>query len=486
MNGIPRIQEVRSFSQFGLSGVTIVFDEGTDIYWARQQVGERLAVVRSSIPSEFGQPELGPIATGLGEILQFEVRNAPDAPRPKTLMELRTILDWDVARPLKSVPGVVEVNAFGGDLKTYEVRLDPERLMARGISVNRVFQAIRQNNSNAGGGYLERLGEQRVIRAVGLVSSLEDLAEIVLDTTPAGTPVYIRDVAEVRFAPMIRNGAVTKDGKGEAVTATVMMLAGENSRTVVEEVKAKLEQIRPRLPEGVVVDSYYDRAVLISRTITTVASNLAEGGILVVAVLLALLGNLKAGLVVALDDPPVDALRRQPDGLLRDRRQSHEPGGDRLRSDRRLERHHDGELRRPPGARRQAPQRGRRRPRGGARGPQAGRLRRGDHHDRPPAALGPGRGRGEDVPADGPDRRLRADWLPAAELDGDARSGFVHPQARRVGDRDAADPPGQVDLQAGLEMGHRPSRAGGSRLAGDVRRDPPRRPQPGGGVHPQT
>ena len=201
MNGIPRIQEVRSFSQFGLSGVTIVFDEGTDIYWARQQVGERLAVVRSidSVgvrPARDGADRHGPRRDP-------PVRGSerPQRARPKTLMELRTILDWDVARPLKSVPGVVEVNAFGGDLKTYEVRLDPERLMARGISVNRVFQAIRQNNSNAGGGYLERLGEQRVIRAVGLVSSLEDLAEIVLDTTPAGTPVYIRDVAEVRFAP---------------------------------------------------------------------------------------------------------------------------------------------------------------------------------------------------------------------------------------------------------------------------------------------
>ncbi len=303
MNGIPRIQEVRSFSQFGLSGVTIVFEEGVDIYWARQQVGERLTDVRSSIPPEFGQPEMGPISTGLGEIFQFEVKNAPDAAKPKTMMELRTILDWEIARPLKSVPGVVEVNAFGGELKTYEVRLDPERLMARNISVNRVFEAIRLNNSNSGGGYLERLGEQRVIRAVGLVSNLQDLSEIVLDSTPSGTPIYIRDVADVRFAPLIRNGAVTRDGDGEAVTATVMMLAGENSRVVVNRIKDKLEEIRPRLAEGVVVDPYYDRAVLIARTITTVASNLAEGGILVVAVLLALLGNLRAGLVVALTIP---------------------------------------------------------------------------------------------------------------------------------------------------------------------------------------
>ncbi|KAJ3056608.1 hypothetical protein HK102_011173, partial [Quaeritorhiza haematococci] len=303
MNGIPMIREVRSFSQFGLSGVTVVFEEGTDIYWARQQVGERLSQITADIPPDFGRPEIGPVATGLGEIFQFEVRNAPGVERPLSLMELRTILDWEVSRPLKTVPGVVEVNPFGGELKTYEVRLDPERLMARNISVNRVFEAIRENNSNAGGGYLERLGEQRVIRAVGLVSTLGDLSEIVLATTPTGTPVYVRDVADVRFAPLIRNGAVTRDGDGEAVTATAMMLAGENSRVVVDRIKAKLEEIRPRLPEGIVVEPYYDRAVLITRTITTVASNLAEGGILVVAVLLAMLGNLKAGLVVALAIP---------------------------------------------------------------------------------------------------------------------------------------------------------------------------------------
>jgi cobalt-zinc-cadmium resistance protein CzcA len=303
MSGLPELEEIRSVSKFGLSAVTVVFEEGTDIYWARQQVGERLATVRASIPPEFGQPEMGPISTGLGEIFQFEVKNAPDATRPRSLMELRTILDWEVARLLKSVPGVVEVNAFGGELKTYEVRLDTERLMARNIPVNKVFEAIRLNNSNAGGGYLERLGEQRVIRAVGLVSTLEDLENVVLDTTPTGTPIYVRDVADVQFAPLIRNGAVTRDGQGEAVTATAMMLAGENSRVVVDRIKAKLDEIRSRLPEGVVIEPFYDRAVLISRTITTVASNLAEGGLLVVAVLLAMLGNLKAGLVVALAIP---------------------------------------------------------------------------------------------------------------------------------------------------------------------------------------
>src|SRR4051812_27574144 len=218
MNGIPRIKEVRSFSQFGISGVTIIFDDGTDIYWARQQVGERLDMVRSEIPPEFGQPEMGPIATGLGEVYQFEVRNAEGSKNPRSLMELRTILDWEVARQLKSVPGVVEVNALGGELKTYEVRLNPNRMQARGISVNQVFEAVRRNNANAGGGYIQHHGELRVIRGVGLVSNLKELEEIVVMTTADGTPINIRDVAEVDFAPLIRQGAATRDGRGEAVT----------------------------------------------------------------------------------------------------------------------------------------------------------------------------------------------------------------------------------------------------------------------------
>ena len=303
MNGIPRVQEVRSFSQFGLSGVTIVFEDGADIYWARQQVGERLAQVRSQIPPELGQPEMGPIATGLGEIFQFEVRARPDSPRPYTPMELRTILDWEVARPLKGVQGVVEVSGFGGELKTFEVQIDPRRLISRGITVSRVFEAIRRNNANAGGGYLEHNGEQRVIRAVGLVRSLSDLEEIVLDTTSSGTAIYVRDVAEVRFAPMIRNGAVTRDGRGEVVTATVFMLAGENSRVVVNRIKEKLEEIERNLPPGVTIDPYYDRATLIDRTIATVAKNLFEGAFLVIAVLIVLLGDLRAGLIVACTIP---------------------------------------------------------------------------------------------------------------------------------------------------------------------------------------
>ncbi|ODU00916.1 MAG: cation transporter [Planctomycetes bacterium SCN 63-9] len=299
MNGIPKIKEVRSISQFGLSVVTIVFDDGVDVYWARQQVGERLIQARSQIPAGFGAPEMGPIATGLGEIYQFEVRNADENKSPKSLMELRTILDWEVARPLKSVPGVVEVNAFGGELKTYEVRLDPGRMDARGVSINRVFEAVRRNNGNAGGGYIQRNGELRVIRAEGLAQNINDIKEIILDTTLDGTPIYVRDVAEVALAPMIRSGAVTRDGRGEVATATVLMLAQENSRVVVDRVKEKLVQIEQNLPEGVIVDPYYDRTALIDRTISTVVRNLAEGGFLVIVVLLVFLGNLKAGLIVA-------------------------------------------------------------------------------------------------------------------------------------------------------------------------------------------
>ncbi|WP_406694108.1 CusA/CzcA family heavy metal efflux RND transporter [Singulisphaera sp. Ch08] len=303
MNGIPRIKEVRSITQFGFSSVTVVFEEGTDVYWARQLVNERLMQVREEIPEGFGSPSMGPIATGLGEIYLFEVKNAPDAKKPRSLMDLRTILDWEVARPLLSVPGVIEVNTFGGELKTYQVQLDPKRLLARGISVTEVFEALHRNNSNSGGGYIERNGQVRVIRAQGLVSSLKDIEEIVLHTTSSGTPIYVRDVGEVQFAPMIRQGVVTRDGRGEVVTATVLLLAGENGRVVVERVKSKLEEIRKKLPEGVVIDSYYDRATLINKAIGTVAKNLAEGGFLVIVVLLVLLGNLKAGLIVALAIP---------------------------------------------------------------------------------------------------------------------------------------------------------------------------------------
>ncbi len=306
MSGLPKIEEIRSVSKFGLSVVTVVFEEGTDIYWARQLVGERLTAAREQIPEGYGEPEMGPISTGLGEIYQFEVKGEPmcrsgdpDTDACYTPMELRTVLDWFVNYQLRSVPGIVEVNSFGGELKTYQVTLDPDRLVSYGLSVGDVFAAIEANNRNVGGGYIARGGEQYLIRGEGLVETLEDLDSVVLAHDESGTPVYVRDVGRAELAPMIRQGAVTRDGRGEAVVGIVMMLIGENSRAVVDRVKTKIAQVEKTLPEGVTIDTFYDRTELVRRTIRTVAKNLSEGGLLVILVLLLLLGNLRGGLIVS-------------------------------------------------------------------------------------------------------------------------------------------------------------------------------------------
>ncbi len=310
MSGLPDLEEVRSVSKFGLSVVTVVFEDGTDIYWARQLVGERLAAAREEIPEGYGEPEMGPISTGLGEIYQFEVRGepacaagAPDTPQCYSPMELREILDWFVVPQLRAVPGIVEVNPFGGELKTWQVTVDPEKLTARGLSVGEVFAALQANNRNAGGGYIEHHGEQYLVRGEGLVERPEDLGDIVLRAESQGAPVHVHDVARVEFAPMIRQGAVTRDGRGEAVVGIVMMLMGENARAVVDRVNARADELRKGLPPGVTLDAFYDRTELVRATIHTVAKNLAEGGVLVIAVLLLLLGNLRGGLIVALSIP---------------------------------------------------------------------------------------------------------------------------------------------------------------------------------------
>ncbi|TFG75021.1 MAG: efflux RND transporter permease subunit, partial [Thermodesulfobacteriales bacterium] len=227
MSGLPGIEGIRSVSRFGLSAVTVTFEEDVDIYFARRLVMERLPQAREMIPEGFGTPEMGPISTGLGEIYQFEVKG-----EGYSLMELRSILEWDIAFKLKSVPGIVEVNTYGGELKTYEVQLIADKLVSYDLSIDQVFQALGSNNSNSGGAYIERNQEQYLIRGEGLVRGLEDIGNIVVATRNEGTPIFIRDVAEVAFAPMVRQGAVTRDGEGEAVTGVVMMLIGENSRTV--------------------------------------------------------------------------------------------------------------------------------------------------------------------------------------------------------------------------------------------------------------
>ncbi|ACY16811.1 efflux RND transporter permease subunit [Haliangium ochraceum] len=306
MSGLPGLEEVRSISRFGLSAVTVVFEEGTDIYFARQLVGERLSEARESIAAAYGAPEMGPISTGLGEIYQFEVSGEPgcgpgavDTEACYSPMELRELLDWYIAYQLRMVEGVVEVNSFGGELKTYQVTVHPDRLVAFGLDLSDVFEALEQNNQNAGGGYLIHDGEQRLIRGEGLVTSLADLADVVVATREDSIPIRIGDVADVELAPMIRQGAVTRDGRGEVVTGVVMMLMDENSREVSRAVHERIQDIAPTLPEGVTIDTFYDRTELVNRTIRTVAVNLIEGGVLVVVVLLLLLGNLRGGLLVA-------------------------------------------------------------------------------------------------------------------------------------------------------------------------------------------
>ena len=294
MSGLPGITDIRSISRFGLSSVYIYFEEGMDLYFVRRLVMERLPEAREAIPEGMGTPSMGPISTGLGEIYQFEVHG-----KGKSLMDLRSVLEWDIAFRLRSVPGVVEVNSYGGEMKTYEVQIDPDKLVSYNVPLDTVFEALERNNANAGGAYIERAQEQYVIRGEGLVERLSDIDNIVVSAGEGGTPVYIRNLGQTVFAPQVRQGAVTRDGNGETVTGVVMMLMGENSRVVADRVKEALEEIKRSLPEGVTIETYYDRTELVQKTIGTVRTNLIEGGVLVVAVLLLLLGNVKGGLIVA-------------------------------------------------------------------------------------------------------------------------------------------------------------------------------------------
>jgi heavy metal efflux system protein len=294
MGGLPRMEQVRSVSKYGLSVVTVVFHDDTDIYFARQLVNERMREAIEAVPAEYGTPEMGPISTGLGEIYQFTVRG-----EGHSLMELEELLDWYIGPQLRTVPGVVEVNSFGGENREYQVVLEPRRLQALGLSVGDVARALEASNANAGGGYIEHNQEHFVIGSDGLVRSRGDLERVVLGATPQGVPITVASVGSVRFGPKLRRGAATQDGEGEVVVGVALMLMGENSRTVTQGLIRKLDELRPTLPAGVVVEPFYDRTLLVDRTITTVATNLAEGAALVVLVLLLLLGDLRAGLVVA-------------------------------------------------------------------------------------------------------------------------------------------------------------------------------------------
>ncbi len=294
MSGLPDIEEIRSVSRFGLSAVTVVFKDHINIYFARQLVAERMAAAKEQIPEGFGTPVLGPVTTGLGEVYQFTVKGEGFTP-----MQLREILDWQIAYRLRGVPGVTEVSPEGGYEKQYHVLIDRKRLVSYRIPIGRVFEAIEKNNAIAGGGYIEHNGEAYVIRGEGLVERSEDLSRIVVGVGPGGTPLTVAQLGEVKIDAMPRIGAATRNGEGEAVIAMTLMLRGANGRVVAERVKEEIERMMPSLPPGISIEPFYDRSDLVNKVIRVVTINLFEGALLVVAVLLLLLGNLRGGLIVA-------------------------------------------------------------------------------------------------------------------------------------------------------------------------------------------
>ena len=296
MGGLPRLHEVRSLSKIGLSVVTIDFEDGVDIYFARQQVFERLQQARDRLPKGI-EPQMGPVTTGLGEIYQYILTSDTHDAR-----ELRSIQDWLVRPILRTVPGVTDVNSFGGQVKQYQVLLDPGKLKSLGLTIHEVMEAVDNNNATVGAGYIEHREEQYMVRGIGLARGVEDLNGIVVKSS-GGTPIHLHDVGEVVIGNEPRQGVTTYDGRGEAVAGIVMMLKGASSREVVEGVTAKIKTIQKALPEGVRLTPYYDRTDLIWKTIRTVTTNLIEGGLLVIAVLFYFLGNVRGALIVALTIP---------------------------------------------------------------------------------------------------------------------------------------------------------------------------------------
>ena len=286
MAGVPQSTEIRSVSKYGLSVVTVVFTDNTSIYFARQLVNERMREAQDAVSNQYGKPEMGPISSALGEVYQFTVRNDR-----LSLMEREEVLDWQISPQLRTVPGIVEVNSFGGEDRQYQVILDPKRLQAAGVSVAQVIAALEKANANAGGGYIQHNREQFVIGTNGLVRNPDDLRRVVIGATPEGVPITVSTVGDVQFGARLRLGAVTRDGKGEEVVGIAMMLLGENSRSVTDAVKQKVAAIVPSLPPGTTIEPFYDRSVLVNRTIHTVSTNLLEGAILVIGVLFLLLGK---------------------------------------------------------------------------------------------------------------------------------------------------------------------------------------------------
>ncbi len=298
-SNIPGLKEIRSFSRFGLSLVTIVFNDDVDIYWARQQISERLQQAQAQIPPGIATPSMAPVTTGLGEIYQYVVRAKPGFENKYSLRDLRTIQDWMVRRQLLGTQGVADVSTFGGELKQYEVAVLPDRLKSFGLTITDVFRALESNNENTGGAYIEKGPTVLYIRSEGLVGNQDDIENIVVKTTDNGMPVLVRDVAKVGEGAATRYGAVCYNDEGEVAGAVVMMLKGENSSTVIKNVKAKIEAIQKTLPEGVVIEAFLDRTKMVNNAISTVETNLLEGALIVVFVLVFFLANVRAGLIVA-------------------------------------------------------------------------------------------------------------------------------------------------------------------------------------------
>ncbi len=313
MAGIPGVTEIRSMSRPGISVVTVVFDDATELYFAREQVNQRLTLAREAVPAEYGTPALGPISSGLGEVLHFEVRSEgcderdgkklhPELPCVP-LMERRTLLDWEVAPQVRLVPGVVEVNTFGGEAKAVEIDLDPERMRNARVGVAEVIAALEKNHLSVGGAYMAKGRENVTIHGEARIKTPDDLNDVVIENRGDRTPLYLRDLGTATYAPKVRYGAVTRDGRGEAVVGVVMMLIGANSGAVVDGAKQELATIQKAMPPGVTLEVYYDRTALVHRTIHTVSKNLIEASILVVVVLFITLANLRAGTLVALAIP---------------------------------------------------------------------------------------------------------------------------------------------------------------------------------------
>ena len=298
LNGLPELSEMRSVTRAGLSAVTIVFKEKMDIWFARQMVSERLREIEADIPRGFGKPQLAPVSTGLGEIYQFVLESDRHSP-----MELRVLLQWELIPKLRAVPGVIEVNAMGGAAKEYQVVLDPGKLAAHQLTLGQVIEALERNNANVGGGWIERGAEQLVIRGEGQLRTVADIEDVVVSVDRDGTPLQIRTLGIAKVGAALPQGVVTRDGKGEVVAATVLMLMGQNSRDVVHAVKAKIEQLRREVPKGVRIETVYDRKSFIDRTLKTVGTNLVEGAVLVGLVILVFLRSWRVSLLVTAGIP---------------------------------------------------------------------------------------------------------------------------------------------------------------------------------------